>query len=113
MIPTTFTFPCCCNTLASPIAVASSHHRDKSVSMITAGPVGRGAVLTVGAADAGVVSVRDADFDDPDEHPLDAIVTSTAVTTAGAADTTRRRRPRSISFIGAPRATGVAPPSLH
>src|ERR1700722_16403441 len=70
-IPRMFTFPCCCRTFAIPIAVASSHQRERSVSMITLGPLTRGTVM-LGAEtpDAGAREIGGPfDFEDPDEHP--------------------------------------------
>src|SRR6187399_55452 len=88
--PSTFAAPCRCKTFAKPIAEASSHQRDRSVSMMTRGPVGPGAgALVVGAL---VVDdpLRDADSDEPDAHAPDAIARRVAATTR---DGACRRRP--------------------
>src|SRR4051812_8331264 len=85
-MPSKFTAPFCCKTFASPITDASSHQRDRSVSMITLGPVGRGA----GARVVGALVVdgprRDADSDEPEAHPANAIARSVPVTTTAPVD---------------------------
>src|SRR5215475_13816389 len=79
-MPSTFTAPCCCNTFAIPIAVASSHQREKSVSMITRGPVAPFAdALTVGARVVDDPRL-DAEFDEAEEHPTATPSSSTAAT---------------------------------
>src|SRR4051812_47602410 len=99
-MPRTFTAPFCCNTLASPIAVASSHQRERSVSMTPRGPVGAGAV-PVGARV--VDGPRPDDADEPEEHPADAIAaTSMAATTRVPVDA-RRFTLRVVAVIAPPR----------
>src|SRR6478736_3134889 len=112
--PRTFTAPCCCNTFASPITVASSHQRDRSVSMITRGPVAPDAgALTVGAPGVDGPG-RDADPDEPEEHPPDAIATSMAATTIAPVDATRRYPPRSSvgGKFSAPAPASTSPPPV-
>src|SRR5689334_4227415 len=80
-MPSTFAAPRCCNTFANPMAVASSHQRDRSVSMITRGPVGAGGALAAGAPV--VDDPERAAGDELEEHALVAIAASaTATTTA-------------------------------
>src|SRR5262245_9547969 len=85
-MPSTLAAPCRCKTFASPIAVASSHHRDRSVSMITRGPAGPD-TLTAGVLVEGVS--RAVDPEEPEEHPADVIATR-RVATASERITCRR-----------------------
>src|SRR5882672_3720978 len=98
-MPSTFNAPCCCRTFAIPSAVASSHQRDRSVSMITLGPVARVAVAPVVGAPLveGLVCV--ADLDEPDPHAVRPIAATVAKTRATRTDASPRRRPRSIIVI--------------
>src|SRR5258705_4022056 len=94
-MPRTFNAPCCCRTFAIPSAVTSSHQRDRSVSMITLGPVARVTVAPVVGAPVveGLVCV--VAFDEPDEHALRPIAATVARTTATRMDASPRcpRRP--------------------
>jgi hypothetical protein len=78
--------------------------------MITLGPVARGA----GALVVGTLVVdgprRDADSDEPEAHPPEAIARSVAATTTAPVDGTRRCPARSMVAIAAPRAAGAGAP---
>src|SRR5215471_746639 len=80
-MPSTFTAPCCCNTFAIPIAVASSHQREKSVSMITRGPVAPFADAPAAGARVVDDARLDAEFAEPEEQPTNAMARSTAAAT--------------------------------
>src|SRR4051794_25018501 len=79
-MPSRCSVPCCCSTLAMPSAVASSHQRDRSVSMMMLGPVGRGALVVALALAGG--RVVDADFDELDEHAPAASAASAVAATS-------------------------------
>src|SRR5436190_651862 len=79
-MPSTFNAPCCCRTFAIPSAVTSSQQRDRSVSMITLGPVARVAVAPVVGAPVVEGPLCVADFDEPGPHAVRPIAAINATT---------------------------------
>jgi hypothetical protein len=77
--------------------------------MITRGPVALGAGAFVVETTAVAGPRRDADFEDPEEHPPDVIATSIAATTTAPVDA-KRWPPPSMVAIPAPRVAAVVIP---